>query len=190
MTLTIVDTAGGDQRRDQVGDSLCRPLPDSGAPEHRRHRGDRLDAQRGQGLAQAVRLRPEPDRRSAASASPTRRTRSATRPRSIIADIVARPFIVMRNDHQDALSAGLAVSEYAPAASPPRKSAASGSGSRRGWAMRRQPATNRSSSELRGNTRNYSGDGRAPLHRSRQRSLPESAAPKLTLRSSQRSDHF
>lgn len=32
-----------------------------------------------------------------------------------IADIVARPFIVMRNDHQDALSAGLAVNEYAPA---------------------------------------------------------------------------
>jgi chromosome partitioning protein len=29
--------------------------------------------------------------------------------------IVAQPFILMRNDHQDALSAGLAVSEYAPA---------------------------------------------------------------------------
>ncbi len=29
--------------------------------------------------------------------------------------IVAQPFIVMRNDHQDALSAGLAVSECAPA---------------------------------------------------------------------------
>ena len=28
--------------------------------------------------------------------------------------ILAKPFIVMRNDHQDALSAGLAVSEYAP----------------------------------------------------------------------------
>jgi len=32
-----------------------------------------------------------------------------------IPDVVARPFIVMRNDHQDALRAGLAVSEYAPA---------------------------------------------------------------------------
>jgi chromosome partitioning protein len=32
-----------------------------------------------------------------------------------IADVVAQPFIVMRNDHQDALGAGLAVSEYAPA---------------------------------------------------------------------------
>jgi chromosome partitioning protein len=31
-----------------------------------------------------------------------------------LADVVARPFIVMRNDHQDALAAGLAVSEYAP----------------------------------------------------------------------------
>jgi chromosome partitioning protein len=31
-----------------------------------------------------------------------------------IPDVVARPFIVMRNDHQDALRAGLAVSEYAP----------------------------------------------------------------------------
>jgi chromosome partitioning protein len=31
-----------------------------------------------------------------------------------MADILAQPFVVMRNDHQDALSAGLAVSEYAP----------------------------------------------------------------------------
>jgi chromosome partitioning protein len=28
--------------------------------------------------------------------------------------VLAKPFIVMRNDHQDALSSGLAVSEYAP----------------------------------------------------------------------------
>jgi chromosome partitioning protein len=32
-----------------------------------------------------------------------------------MAEVIARPFIVMRNDHQDALSAGLAVNEYAPA---------------------------------------------------------------------------
>ena len=31
-----------------------------------------------------------------------------------ISGIVAQPFIVMRNDHQDALIAGLAVCEYAP----------------------------------------------------------------------------
>jgi chromosome partitioning protein len=31
-----------------------------------------------------------------------------------IAGVVAQPFIVMRNDHQDALSAGLAVTELAP----------------------------------------------------------------------------
>jgi chromosome partitioning protein len=31
-----------------------------------------------------------------------------------MAGVLAQPFIVMRNDHQDALSAGLAVSEYAP----------------------------------------------------------------------------
>src|SRR5450755_2413256 len=29
-------------------------------------------------------------------------------------EVLAQPFIVMRNDHQDALSAGLAVTEYAP----------------------------------------------------------------------------
>jgi chromosome partitioning protein len=29
-------------------------------------------------------------------------------------DVLARPFIVMRNDHQDAIAAGLAVSEFAP----------------------------------------------------------------------------
>jgi chromosome partitioning protein len=32
-----------------------------------------------------------------------------------LSDVLAQPFIVMRNDHQDALSAGLAVSEFAPA---------------------------------------------------------------------------
>jgi chromosome partitioning protein len=32
-----------------------------------------------------------------------------------MAGVLAQPFIVMRNDHQDALNAGLAVSEYAPA---------------------------------------------------------------------------
>ena len=31
-----------------------------------------------------------------------------------LADVLAKPFIVMRNDHQDELSAGLAVTEYAP----------------------------------------------------------------------------
>jgi len=30
-----------------------------------------------------------------------------------LAGVIAQPFIVMRNDHQDALSAGLAVNEYA-----------------------------------------------------------------------------
>lgn len=30
------------------------------------------------------------------------------------ANVLARPFIVMRNDHQDALNAGLAIGEYAP----------------------------------------------------------------------------
>ena len=31
-----------------------------------------------------------------------------------LADVLAQPFIVMRNDHQDALAAGLGVGEYAP----------------------------------------------------------------------------
>ena len=31
-----------------------------------------------------------------------------------LTEVLARPFIVMRNDHQDAFAAGLAVSEYAP----------------------------------------------------------------------------
>jgi chromosome partitioning protein len=31
-----------------------------------------------------------------------------------LAEVLAQPFIVMRNDHQDALAAGLAVSEFAP----------------------------------------------------------------------------
>src|SRR5260370_2932861 len=32
-----------------------------------------------------------------------------------LSGVLAQPFIVMRNDHQDALNAGLAVNEYAPA---------------------------------------------------------------------------
>lgn len=32
-----------------------------------------------------------------------------------LAEVLAQPFIMMRNDHQDALAAGLAVGEYAPA---------------------------------------------------------------------------
>jgi len=32
-----------------------------------------------------------------------------------MSEVLARPFIAMRNDHQDALAAGLGVSEYAPA---------------------------------------------------------------------------
>jgi hypothetical protein len=40
VTLTIVDTAGGDHGRH----SLQRFLPDSGASERRRYRSDRRDA--------------------------------------------------------------------------------------------------------------------------------------------------
>jgi chromosome partitioning protein len=39
---------------------------------------------------------------------------SALGEQAALADIVAHPFIVMRNDHQDALATGLAVSEFAP----------------------------------------------------------------------------
>ena len=83
-----------------------------------------------------------------------------------IADIVARPFIVMRNDHQDALSAGLAVSEYAPGG----KSAEEIRGL---WQWIEARLGNEATAsdepiieELRGNARNSSGDGRrAALHR-------------------------
>ena len=61
VTLAIVDTAGGAQRRHHIGHSPCRSVPDPGAPEHRRHRGNGLHPQRHQGLEQAVRLHPEPD---------------------------------------------------------------------------------------------------------------------------------
>ena len=52
------------------------------------------------------------------------------------ADIVAKPFIVMRNDHQDALRPASPSANMRRAASPRRKCAPSGSGSKRGWAMR------------------------------------------------------
>ncbi len=44
-----------------------------------------------------------------------RRPRLPTQAALDLAGVLAQPFIVMRNDHQDALNAGLAVSEYAPA---------------------------------------------------------------------------
>ena len=49
-----------------------------------------------------------------------------------IADVVAQPFIVMRNDHQDALSAALRSANTRRPASRPKKSAASGNGSKPG----------------------------------------------------------
>ena len=102
------------QRRDRFGHSLFRLLPDSDAPEHRRHRSDRRDAPRHQGLAQAVRLRPEPDPDPGAARLASAENAVGDEAALDAADIVARPLIVMRNDYQDALSAGLAVCEYAP----------------------------------------------------------------------------
>ena len=102
-------------RRDQFGHSLCRSVPDSDAAEHRGHRGDCRDAGRHQGLAQAVRLRPEPDPDPGRARLTSAENALGDEAARDIAEIVARPFIVMRNDHQDALSAGLAVCEYAPA---------------------------------------------------------------------------
>ena len=54
-----------------------------------------------------------------------------------LSDVLAEPFIVMRSDHQDALSAGLAVSEYAPAGKSAEEICSL-------WQMGRDPAESRS----------------------------------------------
>ena len=58
--------------------------------------------------------RPEPDPDPGCGAARRRENSLSDEAALDIDDILARPFIVMRNDHQDALSAGLAVCEYAP----------------------------------------------------------------------------
>ena len=97
------------------------------------------------------------------------------------ADIVARPFIVMRNDYQDALSAGLAVCEYAPGGKSAEEIAqplAVGRSAAGQWGGGFRRAGRRG---VRGNARDYSGNGCAATVPVRQRQLPESASPALNL---------
>ena len=95
------------------------------------------------------------------------------------AEIVAQPFIVMRNDYQDALSAGLAVCEHAPGGKSAEEIRALWQWveSRLGNAVDGHRRTGRRG--VRGNTRNYSEMGCAPVFRHRQRALPQSTCPKL-----------
>ena len=91
-------------------------MPDPCAPEHRRYRGDRS---RHWSLARAWNkpfayiLNQTPIRGQRLNNAATTLSDDAALD---LAGIIAGrpPSIVMRNDHQDALSAGLAVNEYAP----------------------------------------------------------------------------
>ncbi|WP_422678702.1 AAA family ATPase [Bradyrhizobium ottawaense] len=60
LQLAIVDTAAGLSAATSCNPPF-RSLPDPGPPERRRHRGDRLDAQRRTRLEAALQLRVEPD---------------------------------------------------------------------------------------------------------------------------------
>ena len=111
ITLAIIDTAGGvgavTNAAIRYADfCLIRRV------EHCRYRAtaSTLDGPRRTGRSPSSSIR----RRSAASASPTRPLRlgEEAAPR---AGVVATPFCVMRNDHQDEIRAGLAVNEYAAA---------------------------------------------------------------------------
>ncbi len=114
------------RRRHQRGDDGRRPpfrlLHDPGpslaSPTSRRAR----DAERRPRLEKAVRLHPQPD----ADPRPAHRQRgddARRRSRARSGRRAGDAFIVMRNDHQDALAAGLAVGESRPSANRPTKSA-------------------------------------------------------------------
>jgi len=66
------------------------------------------------------------------ASSTTRPPRLATRRRSIPPESFAQPFIVMRNDHQDALERRPAVNEYAPASKSAEEIRSLGNGSKPG----------------------------------------------------------
>ncbi len=101
------------------------------------------------------------------------------RPRSTRADIVARPLIVMRNDYQDALSAGLAVCEYAPGGKSAEEIRAlwQWTNARLGNVVAAcdEPIIE----ELVESPAITSGNGCADTDSIRQRQLPESASPAL-----------
>jgi len=113
VTLTIVDTAGGVSAATASAirhSDLCL-IPTRPSVADIEAAASTLQAARAWNKPFAIVL----------NQTPIRGQRMANAANTLVGDgaldltrVLAQPFIAMRNDHQDALSAGLAVSEYAP----------------------------------------------------------------------------
>jgi chromosome partitioning protein len=113
ITLVVIDTAGGQSDATTAAIGACDLclIPARPSVADIEAGASTLSTVRGFGKPFAFVLNQTPIRGQridhAASALGERATPD-------IADVLAQPFVAMRNDHQDALRAGLAVSEYAP----------------------------------------------------------------------------
>jgi chromosome partitioning protein len=113
VTLAIIDTAGGQSEATTAAISACDLclIPARPSVADIEAGASTLGTVRAFGKAFAFVLNQTPSRGqrvdNAASALGGKAALD-------IADVLAQPFVAMRNDHQDALRAGLAVSEYAP----------------------------------------------------------------------------
>lgn len=113
MTLAIIDTAGGQSDATTAAIRACDLclIPARPSVADIEAGASTLSAVRAFGKRFAFVLNQTPIRGQRIDDAATALGGKAT---PDIADVLAQPFVAMRNDHQDALRAGLAVSEYAP----------------------------------------------------------------------------
>jgi len=114
VTVTIIDTAGGLSAATTAAIRYCDLclIPTRPSVADIEATGSTLGIARAWKKAFAFVLNQTPIRGRRIDDAATALGDGAARD---LADVLARPFIAMRNDHQDALAAGLAVGEYAPA---------------------------------------------------------------------------
>jgi chromosome partitioning protein len=118
VTLTIIDTAGGISAVTASAirhSDLCL-IPTRPSVADIEAAASTLQAARAWNRPFAIVLNQTPIRgQRIANAASTLGTSTVGNGGALdLTGVLAQPFIAMRNDHQDALSAGLAVSEYAP----------------------------------------------------------------------------
>jgi chromosome partitioning protein len=113
VTLTIIDTAGGRSAATNSAISFCDLclIPSRPSVADIEASAATLGIARAWKKPFAFILNQTPIRGGRIDCAASTLGHEAARD---LADVLARPFIVLRNDHQDALAAGLAVGEYAP----------------------------------------------------------------------------
>jgi chromosome partitioning protein len=113
ITLTIIDTAGGQSDATTAAIRACDLclIPARPSIADIEAGASTLSTVRAFGKPFAFVLNQTPIRGQRIDQAATALSERTT---PDIADVLAQPFVAMRNDHQDALRVGLAVSEYAP----------------------------------------------------------------------------